>query len=99
MPARHALPRDNPTRSPHTHTRCSWHSKTLQPTAVAASGETTYAATPPAPTDGHWTGYYIEVYFSGEEAGEFMFTTPGRVWPDTLPFADCHGKSCVPRLV
>ena len=47
--------------------------------------------------DGKWTGYYVEVYFASD-AGlrhEYQLTTPGYVWPDTLPFADCHGVHLV----
>ena len=76
-----------------------------------------FTATPPEPKNGHWTGYYIEVYFPQQKrsataaaaananqdgasfASEFQFTTPGFAWPNTLPFADCHGDSCVGRLV
>jgi len=60
-----------------------------------------YKATPPQPKDGHWTGYYIEVFFpsNSETKDHFQFTTPGYVWPDTLPFKDCHGETCIGRLV
>ena len=77
-----------------------WHSKTLKPEAAAAPGTASvYSSAPPEPKAGHWTGYFIEVTFHSESKGEFKFTTPGYAWPNTLPFADCHGASCLPRLV
>jgi len=57
-----------------------------------------FRATPPEPKTGHWTGYYIEVYFPSN-VGEYQLTTPGFAWPNTLPFEDCHGESCIGRLV
>ena len=53
---------------------------------------------PPKPKkDGHWVGYYVEVYFHGDTKysswlfkNEFQFTTPGFVWPNTLPFEPCN---------
>jgi len=76
-----------------------WHSQTLKPQTAVEGGETVYVGTPPAPKTGYWTGYYVEVYFSAADAEEFMFTSTGHVWPNTLPYADCHGESCVARLV
>ena len=76
-----------------------WHGETLQPDAVEAGADTVFTATPPEPKAGHWTGYYIEVYFSSPAAGEYKFTSPGYAWPNTLPFEDCHAEGCTPRLV
>jgi len=83
-----------------------WHSTKLEPQqetqmveAQEGSAEgTVYTATPPEPTVGHWTGYFVEVHFTAP-TGDFMYTTPGYAWPNTLPFADCHGSGCIPRLV
>lgn len=64
--------------------------------AETASGE--YKAKPPwDPEEGHWTAYYIEMKFaSGTTAKtQFHVSTPGYVWPATLPFKDCHGDSCI----
>ena len=57
--------------------------------------EGVYRAVPPQPRDGKWVGYYIQVHY---ESG-FQETTPGFVWPDTLPFADCNGRDCSDNLV
>merc|ERR1719506_3620235 len=51
-----------------------------------------YTALPPEPKKGHWTGYYVEVYFpsdTGYITKPFQFTTPGYAWPNTLPFQPC----------
>ena len=57
-----------------------------------------YKAIPPEPQDGHWTGYYVEIYFEGDTQrgssmlnDKFSFSTPGYTWPNTLPFKDCSG--------
>lgn len=57
-----------------------------------------YKVTPPEPKKGRWTGYYIEVYFKSDSESrlfflnnQFSFTTPGFVWPNTLPYPDCDG--------
>jgi hypothetical protein len=41
--------------------------------------ETVYTTTPPAPKDGHWTGYYVEVFFpsDGGLKTQYQFTTAG----------------------
>merc|ERR1712100_659362 len=73
-----------------------WRGETL-----SASNDGVYRVTPPEPTKkGHWVGYYVEVYFASDvHMKEYRLTTPGYVWPDTLPYADCSGKTCLPRLV
>ena len=83
-----------------------WHSKTLRQSHETDSGDLVYRTDPPKPKDGHWMGYYIEVVFPGDTSqglkvfkNEFVHTTPGYTWPNTLPFDDCHGESCIPRTV
>jgi len=80
-----------------------WHKTTLAP---AADGS--YSVTPPAPDKaGHFTGYYVELLYAKHAvggAGRLQISTPGYVWPDTLPFADCELKpgvadECPGRLV
>jgi len=41
-------------------------------------------------------GYFIEVKFASDSglAFEYQFSTPGYVWPNTLPFKDCSGVTC-----
>jgi hypothetical protein len=45
-----------------------------------------------------WVGYYIELFYEGGQGAtliledKFTFTTPGYVWPNTLPFADCDSR-------
>jgi len=58
-----------------------------------------YTVTPPEPKHGHWTGYYVEVFFKSALKSDFLFTTPGYTWPDTLPFPPCVSKACVGRLL
>merc|ERR1711871_819786 len=72
-----------------------WLGKTLDPVSPGV-----YKATPPEPKEGHWTGYYVEVYFPSdtEVRPEYQFTTPGWAWPNTLPFKDCHAETCIGRL-
>ena len=65
-----------------------------------------YSAIPPAPMrEGHWIGYYIEVYFEADTDLEsfllhnhFAFTSPGYVWPNTFPYPDCD-NDCEAILV
>ena len=80
-----------------------WIGKTLKPDApVPSSTVTTWTATPPEPSrKGHWTGYYVELYFKSDTgmSSDFQFSTPGFTWPDTLPFPDCHGKGCAGTLL
>jgi PhoPQ-activated pathogenicity-related protein len=76
-----------------------WLGTTLKPTV---KGGNVYRAEAPKPKkEGHWTGYYVEMYFPSDtdHGGDFQFTTPGYTWPNTLPFKDCHGKECIGRLV
>ena len=86
-----------------------WYGKTLEEDPATPG---LFTAIPPEPKNGHWTGYYIEVYFPQEKASvttssesdsafasEFQFTTPGFAWPNTLPYADCHADTCKGRLV
>ena len=62
-----------------------------------------FKGTPPKPKkEGFWTGYYVELFFpsdTGLKHSEFQFTTPGYTWPNTLPFKDCTGKTCIGKLV
>ena len=73
-----------------------WLGKTLTEEPGAPG---VFKATPPEPKAGHWTGYYIEVYFPSSNGPDFQFTTPGFAWPNTLPFSDCHADTCIGRLV
>ena len=73
-----------------------WHKQELKE-SLLVKGE--YKASPPEPkTKGHWTGYYIEVFFEGDTVSpsrllrnDFSFSTPGYTWPNTLSFKDCDG--------
>lgn len=69
------------------------------PTNLTAVGST-YSWTPPDAKPYH--GYYIEVVFPGDtglKETNFQFTTPGFVWPNTLPFPDCQGAACEGHLM
>jgi len=71
-----------------------WSKDTLD-----AVGSNTYKASPPQPKEGHYTGYYIEVSYKSALKADYLFSTPGFVWPNTLPFPDCHGKECNGKLL
>lgn len=66
-----------------------------------------YKTLPPEPREGHWMGYYVEVEFYGDapQSGDslfpnhFTFTTPGHVWPNTMPFEDCVKEGCWSKWV
>jgi PhoPQ-activated pathogenicity-related protein len=76
-----------------------WHEQELK----ADPNDGKYHAPPPEPSkNGRWVGYYIEAYFptgDGFLLTPYQFTTPAFVWPDTLPFDDCHGSTCTGRLL
>jgi hypothetical protein len=74
-----------------------WLGRTLKD-----NGDGVFTAMPPEPKHGHWTGYYLEVFFpsdGGLRLAPFQFSTPGFTWPNALPFSDCHGASCTGTLV
>ena len=74
-----------------------WREESLAPSADG----TTYTAQPKLPDAGHWRGYYIELLFPSAQLPhvQLRVSTPGFVWPDTLPFADCNFAECPPTLV
>ena len=44
--------------------------------------------------------YYIEMKFKTTHAEtQYHVTTPGYIWPPTLPFPACHGEGCIGPLV
>jgi hypothetical protein len=51
------------------------------------------------PKDTYWMGYYIEMIFPGDNKLNTIITTPGFVYPDTLPFDDCYGETCIGKKV
>jgi len=67
-----------------------WTGTTLDPDSAGV-----YRASIPAPEHG-WAGLFVEVYFPSDTGlkTEYQFTTTGLVWPQTLPFPDCHGRGC-----
>jgi hypothetical protein len=72
-----------------------WEGKTLEQTSPGV-----YTGKIPRPILG-WTGAYIEVYFPSDTGlkQEYQLTTPGMVWPQKLPYPDCHEETCVGRLI
>merc|ERR1711907_498976 len=48
-----------------------------------------------------WTGAYVEVYFPSDTGmkQEYQFTTAGMVFPQKMPYPDCHGEGCIGHLV
>ncbi|XP_064606085.1 autocrine proliferation repressor protein A-like [Liolophura sinensis] len=58
-----------------------------------------YVASFDNPLDG-WTGFYIQVTYPGpRNNSDFEFTSEVQIIPNTLPFPDCHGESCLGKLV
>jgi len=72
-----------------------WTGKTLKPDSPGV-----YSAKIPEPKKG-WTGAYVEVYFESDTGlkKNYQLTTPGMVWPQTFPFDECVGATCVGNLV
>jgi len=72
-----------------------WKGTTLNETSPGV-----YVAKIPTPKIG-WVGAFVEVFFPSDTglSTEYQFTTPGMVWPQTLPFDDCHAEECVPNLL
>lgn len=69
-----------------------WHEEEL-----TAGADGTYTVSVPRPThDDRWIGYYVEARFS---TSHLRMTTPSYVYPETFPFPDCVGTSCVDKLV
>eukprot|EP01059_Diplonema_ambulator_P000103 TRINITY_DN10088_c0_g1_i1.p1 TRINITY_DN10088_c0_g1~~TRINITY_DN10088_c0_g1_i1.p1 ORF type:complete len:509 (+),score=198.80 TRINITY_DN10088_c0_g1_i1:51-1577(+) len=71
-----------------------WHSTNL------TSSNGVYTASV-AKREKGWTGFYIEAVFPSDTGLEvnYQLTSPGMVWPDTYPFADCSGAGCRGTLV
>lgn len=72
-----------------------WEGTTLNATSPGV-----YVAKIPTPKLG-WVGAFVEVYFPSDTglSDEYQFTTPGMVWPQTLPFEECHADECLPNLL
>jgi len=72
-----------------------WYGTTLNETTPGV-----YVGKIPNPLIG-WVGAFVEVYFPSDTGLEtdYRFTTPGMVWPDTLPFDPCVAEGCVPNLL
>ena len=73
-----------------------WSGKDLHATSPGV-----FKASVPKRAEG-WTGFYVEVYFPPDTDlphDQYKLTSPGMVWPQTLPFPDCHGEECFGHLV
>ncbi|XP_055877302.1 autocrine proliferation repressor protein A-like [Biomphalaria glabrata] len=46
-----------------------------------------------------WAAFFIQVHFNGPKGSTLEFTTEVNIVPDTFPFPDCSGTSCVGSLV
>jgi len=82
-----------------------WHADKLH-RSISENGDSVYSTLPPEPEDGYWNGYYIELVFPGDTHSKvslfknaYFFSTPGYTWPNTLPYDDCYGETCVGRTV
>lgn len=72
-----------------------WEGTTLNETTPGV-----YVAKIPKPLLG-WVGAFVEVYFPSDTGleTEYQLTTPGMVWPQTLPFPPCAAEECVGNLL
>lgn len=78
--------------------------ETLHAVRNATDNSTSYVGVPKEPWKGHFTGYYIELFFPSRQLHktDFQLSTAGFVWPDTFPFADCKltpEGHCSPNLI
>ena len=57
-------------------------------TELSESVPGVFRALPMDPEKGYWMGYFIEVIFASDSGlkQDYEFSTPGQVWPNTLPF-------------
>jgi hypothetical protein len=79
------LPNTAPNRPTNKSTRAP---SGLTPMMANCGGQVT--------RPGRWVGYYVEVKFPSDTGliEDFVFTTPGYAWPNSLPYADCTGVAC-----
>lgn len=82
-----------------------WLPTQLKEVSVDENGTRTYIANPPSPSiEGRWMAYYINLHFESDNEkpkwsfmeNEYHVTSVGWVTPNTLPFEDCFGVSCLP---
>jgi len=76
----------------------------LHGTKRASDNATSYVGVPKQPWAGHYTGYYIELFYPSPQLRktDLQVSTAGFVWPDTFPGKDCKlapGSDCPPNLV
>ncbi|KAJ9467326.1 Autocrine proliferation repressor protein A [Diplonema papillatum] len=71
-----------------------WHGVEL------TNNSNTYTASVPARAEG-WTGFFIKASFESDTGLDVKIhlTTPGLVWPQKYPYADCTGDACLGTLV
>ncbi|XP_025076722.1 autocrine proliferation repressor protein A-like [Pomacea canaliculata] len=82
---------DDPTKpTPHP---VVWHY-----TPVKALGNNTYLAEFDNPEEG-WLAFFIQMTFKGVADAVLEFTTEAQIIPDTFPFPDCVGPTCLGTLV
>ncbi|KAH9499584.1 hypothetical protein Btru_074198 [Bulinus truncatus] len=70
-----------------------WFSRS--PTKIS---DTQYVAVLEKPAMG-WAAFFIELKFPGQKGSTMDFTTEVNIVPDTFPFPDCSGTSCLGTLV
>jgi len=79
-----------------------WSKTVLTPTTV--NGQATWTASAPAAPNGQWCAYFVAVKYPAPasiagKAQAYGVTTSVGVTPNTYPFPDCHGASCLGKLV
>ena len=85
-----------------------WHSFELKEKKTESDGSKVFVGSPPAVKNkGHWVGYYLKLEFEGDTPqhgitifdNDYHLTTKGWTYPNTLPYADCHGAGCEGKMV
>jgi len=84
----------------------TWTSRPLEETHP---GSLTWVAHWPAPADGQWSAFYVDLQFQGPSLngkgwpvgkdGIYEFTTSISIVPDTFPVEECFGEECLAGLV
>jgi PhoPQ-activated pathogenicity-related protein len=71
-----------------------WFGEKLSPQANG-----TYVASMTIPSEGGWSGFFIQMMFAGPRDTVFEFTTQVNIIPDTFYYPDCHGAECEGHLL
>jgi hypothetical protein len=75
-----------------------WSGTDLKP--ISSNGSLiVYEAVLPAPADGSWIGFNLQMKFPGVNGTTFSVSTCTSILPETFPFPDCYAETCQGPLV